>query len=179
MLTGVSYARIPASLQLGSKLFDIRKAIPISNSGGILMKQLLFVAAVVGLATTGCAQNGMLSRSGGGGHIIRSRQAPRPEIRQTAYRDSCCGVSSGCDGPSCGAGGCVTEGFASVVGEICNSCRGVGCGLCRGLRPHAGGYPEVNNFNPSPPTGQVAYPYYTTKGPRDFLLANPHSIGPN
>ncbi|MGD9634735.1 MAG: hypothetical protein AB7G28_21180 [Pirellulales bacterium] len=34
------------------------------------------------------------------------------------------------------------------------------------------------NFNPGPPVGQVAYPYYTTRGPRDFLLNNPPSIGP-
>jgi hypothetical protein len=29
-----------------------------------------------------------------------------------------------------------------------------------------------------PQTAQVAYPYYTTRGPRDFLVDNPPSIGP-
>ncbi|MEI6163983.1 MAG: hypothetical protein WCR23_06290 [Planctomycetota bacterium] len=29
-----------------------------------------------------------------------------------------------------------------------------------------------------PPTGAVAYPYYSTRGPRDFLAKNPPSIGP-
>jgi hypothetical protein len=29
-----------------------------------------------------------------------------------------------------------------------------------------------------PQTGAVTYPYYTTRGPRDFLSANPGSIGP-
>jgi hypothetical protein len=29
-----------------------------------------------------------------------------------------------------------------------------------------------------PPTGTVAYPYYTTRGPRDFLAKCPPSIGP-
>ena len=29
-----------------------------------------------------------------------------------------------------------------------------------------------------PPTAQVAYPYYTIRGPRDFLIDNPPSIGP-
>jgi hypothetical protein len=29
-----------------------------------------------------------------------------------------------------------------------------------------------------PPCGQVTYPYYTTRGPRDFLLNNPPRIGP-
>jgi hypothetical protein len=28
-----------------------------------------------------------------------------------------------------------------------------------------------------PPTAQVAYPYYTIRGPRDFLIDNPPSIG--
>lgn len=32
-------------------------------------------------------------------------------------------------------------------------------------------------FNPGPPSGTVAYPYYTHRGPRDFLLDNPPSIG--
>jgi hypothetical protein len=30
---------------------------------------------------------------------------------------------------------------------------------------------------PGPPTGTVAYPYYTLHGPRDFLVDNPPSIG--
>lgn len=30
---------------------------------------------------------------------------------------------------------------------------------------------------PGPPTAQVAYPYYTVRGPRDFLMDNPPSIG--
>jgi hypothetical protein len=34
------------------------------------------------------------------------------------------------------------------------------------------------NFNPGPPVAQTAYPYYTLRGPRDFLLDNPPSIGP-
>ncbi len=29
-----------------------------------------------------------------------------------------------------------------------------------------------------PPTGAVTYPYYTTRGPRDFLASNPRGIGP-
>ncbi len=29
-----------------------------------------------------------------------------------------------------------------------------------------------------PPMGTVAYPFYTTRGPRDFYAANPPSIGP-
>ena len=29
-----------------------------------------------------------------------------------------------------------------------------------------------------PPTAAVTYPYYTTRGPRDFLLDQPPTIGP-
>ena len=32
--------------------------------------------------------------------------------------------------------------------------------------------------DPMPPSGAVAYPYYTLRGPRDFLDRNPRSIGP-
>ena len=37
---------------------------------------------------------------------------------------------------------------------------------------------QNHNCAPGPPTGQTAYPYYTLRGPRDFLLGNPPSIGP-
>lgn len=29
-----------------------------------------------------------------------------------------------------------------------------------------------------PPTAAVTYPYYTTRGPRDFLASDPRGIGP-
>jgi hypothetical protein len=41
---------------------------------------------------------------------------------------------------------------------------------------HHGG-PLLDAGPYGPPTAQVAYPYYTTRGPRDFLLNNPPSIG--
>jgi len=42
-------------------------------------------------------------------------------------------------------------------------------------RRNSGGEYE---FAAGPPTGAVSYPYYTTRGPRDFLARNPRSIGP-
>lgn len=44
------------------------------------------------------------------------------------------------------------------------------------------GYPHHHHHREyvgpqGPPTAQVAYPYYTIRGPRDFLLDNPPSIG--
>jgi hypothetical protein len=80
--------------------------------------------------------------------------------------------------------------------SACNQCNGRGCCVCGGCCPGqccetytgcpcqtqgpgccASGDHQYN-FNPGPPTGQTAYPYYTVRGPRDFLLAKPPSIGP-
>jgi len=75
----------------------------------------------------------------------------------------------------------------------CGRCGGHGCGLfarCAGLFGHGGGllghrrgtdgaeggYAEAGVGGP--PVGQVTYPYYTNRGPRDFLAENPRGIGP-
>ncbi len=42
--------------------------------------------------------------------------------------------------------------------------------------PH-GYYRDQYQSQGAPPSPQVAYPYYTTRAPRDFLLDNPPSIG--
>lgn len=47
----------------------------------------------------------------------------------------------------------------------CRGCGGRGCGMC-----------QRQAAPPAPAT--VAYPYYTLRGPRDFLARNPQSIGP-
>ena len=66
---------------------------------------------------------------------------------------------------ACGGRGCASCGHAS-----CNACGGRGCASCGGRRAEA--------FTPGPPTGAITYPYYTLRGPRDFLARNPQSIGP-
>ena len=60
---------------------------------------------------------------------------------------------------------------------FCNAAPGPGCGVCSvcGCGPSGD---HNYNFNPGPPVAQTAYPYYTLRGPRDFLLNNPPSIGP-
>ncbi len=76
--------------------------------------------------------------------------------------------------------------------DSCSDCGGGGCASCgSGGRGYAGGRgghlppgceaanEEANAmYAGGPPTGAVAYPYYTTRGPRDFLASNPPSIGP-
>jgi len=47
-------------------------------------------------------------------------------------------------------------------------------------RAGGGGGPPANaQPAPGPSAGAVSYPYYTTRGPRDFLAADPRGIGPN
>jgi hypothetical protein len=45
------------------------------------------------------------------------------------------------------------------------------------LGHNAGNALNSRPFTAGPPTATVAYPYYTHRGPRDFLLDNPPSIG--
>lgn len=79
--------------------------------------------------------------------------------------------------------GCVARNRA------CNSCNGpLGCRPCKigwqrggtDYQAHLshseyrqGGGQDLGNAG----AAQVAYPYYTTRGPRDFLLNNPPTIG--
>jgi hypothetical protein len=88
----------------------------------------------------------------------------------------------------CGPDGCET----GACGPACQDCADGTCkprhvGRYGGLAKHhltpeeraalAGS--DYGATTPAgPPTGAVAYPYYTTRGPRDFLAKNPPSIGP-
>lgn len=131
------------------------------------------------LMAVGCANNGLMARKNCGDdcRVATSRHAPRPTIMRTACRPDC-GDEIDCEqcDQACNDG-CrgLVDGMA---GGFCQSCCPV-CGCTNGLCPHAGGYPEATSFNQGPPTGQVAYPYYTTRGPRDYLACHPQSIGPN
>ena len=78
--------------------------------------------------------------------------------------------AEGCAGGECG---CAGGGYNCVDGV----CSGTSCssgGLMS--RPH--GYPAQADYMAGPPTASVTYPYYTVRGPRDFLLDSPPGIGP-
>ena len=70
-------------------------------------------------------------------------------------------------GGGCGPGGCPGAGggamghLLNVPQHLKNGCINGNCGQVMG-----------------PTAGMVQYPYYTTRGPRDFFLNNPPSIGP-
>lgn len=165
------------------------------------MKQCIALAALACLLATGCAQM-RGTDCGDSCHVATSRRAPRPLITRDASRpsarlfanrgcctsdcDTCsaegctdgsCCLGGGCQGGACGAcDGCSCGGPCSRLAERVAS--GMCCGGCAGMGGHGGTYPEYPTYNPGPPVGQVAYPYYTTRGPRDFLMKNPPSIGP-
>ncbi|HID77579.1 MAG TPA: hypothetical protein EYP56_16485 [Planctomycetaceae bacterium] len=67
-------------------------------------------------------------------------------------------------------GSCI-QGSCQTCPELCRGC-GLGLGLGWGNRP------DPDAFVPGPPTGAITYPYYTVRGPRDFLAAEPRPIGP-
>lgn len=62
-------------------------------------------------------------------------------------------------------------------GAVCGCNAGHGHGGLHGRHRGGGPGPEAMGMG-GPPTGAVAYPYYTTRGPRDFFTNNPPSIGP-
>ena len=93
----------------------------------------------------------------------------------------CCGTPHG----PC-AGGCANDGYFHPSHGCCGqtACAEDGGGPCPCPGPcaerccHGAGAQAFDNGPPGPPTGTVTYPYYTTRGPRDFLCKNPPSIGP-
>ena len=75
----------------------------------------------------------------------------------------------------CGRFGCGRD------GKLCLSCNGKLKGLIGGITPPQRGSIPHTQVPPMQMGGQgvpsYVYPYYTTRGPRDFLMANPPSIG--
>lgn len=81
-----------------------------------------------------------------------------------------------CMGGSCAQAPENCQSCGESSGESCDKCRDPGrCRECGGRGCELCCRQEVA---PGPPTGTVTYPYYTTRGPRDFLAKNPRSIGP-
>jgi hypothetical protein len=101
--------------------------------------------------------------------------------------DDCNDQACGYCGPNCGAcgpngcqqgacqggcqgncqGGCCCDGR-----QACACCPAPDCATDRAAVASQLGGPA------GPPCGQVTYPYYTTRGPRDYFAAHPPSIGP-
>jgi len=154
------------------------------------MNRWLWIGMLAGLlaVNTGCLRhntrggcsNGMCHAGSGhcGGHCQQCGPQGGKFLGKVGARMRGCGPSCGSCGPSCG-----------------NSCGPAGCHPGplgwqqggHGYSSHLNAGPlghrapqalENRPFTPGPPSAQVAYPYYTHRGPRDFLLDNPPSIGP-
>jgi len=98
-----------------------------------------------------------------------------------------CGLGGG--GCGLGGGGCALKGKlggggCALKGKLGGGCGAGGCGLGgkllgAGQHPYGGAIPHTAQA-PGVGTGMApayAYPYYTTRGPRDFLMKKPPSIG--
>ena len=81
-------------------------------------------------------------------------------------------AGTGCGRHNLARGGCQGGCGYSQAG----SC---GCGQCgtSDRIPPLAGNAYVNGGPSGPPTGAYAYPYYTVRGPRDFLRNEPPTIG--
>ena len=95
----------------------------------------------------------------------------------------------GCGLAGCGGGAGCLSGHGLGGGHGCGGrgCDVTGCKDCvRGVlqhslgQPYGGAVPHTTQPQGPPPAGAAptyAYPYYTTRGPRDFLAREPASIG--
>lgn len=86
------------------------------------------------------------------------------------------GIPGGCCGDHCD-GRC--GGRCPLAGRMAGALRQMPHPLANAMHcSHQRCANGVCGGTPGPEMGQVTYPYYTLRGPRDFFLANPPSIGP-
>ncbi len=114
-----------------------------------------------GLADGGCSDCGGSGCGGGGGLIRGGGGLIRGGLMGCGGGGMCtgrCGGLGGCGGQLTGQLQAQLDQFKAMTAR---NCANGGCGL-----------------PPGPQTGAVQYPYYTTRGPRDFFMCNPPSIGP-
>lgn len=78
----------------------------------------------------------------------------------------CAGRQCSCGNEGCGPGPLRPRGFAARQGP--------GGGLLANHGSRHGGEEEGMG---GPPSASIGYPYYTTRGPRDFFVNNPPTIG--
>ncbi len=159
------------------------------------MNRLLMIASVAFLltGTTGCMQHNVRGGSGGCSSCGTGGGCSTGNC-STGNCSSCGNHGGGIVGKlgnhPCGCaggtrGGCVPGPIGWQQGGMNYSDhlgppQGIGQGaIAQHLLPghYAAQQLQSQPFNPGPPTGTVAYPYYTHRGPRDFFLDNPPTIG--
>ncbi len=101
-------------------------------------------------------------------------------------------VAGACSAPGGGLHAPMMSGTCQHCPENCASCDPEGCpncaacedpggqwffqALCRGGRLGGGRCPP--HCASGPQSGTITYPYYTVRGPRDYLARSPRPIGP-
>lgn len=96
------------------------------------------------------------------------------------HKNKACSQCGGQGCPACGKGAYAGHGGHHDMNASYNQngdphyYGGQGGGACPNCGP--GGAGGGAGFGQGP--GQVVYPYYTTRGPRDFLQNNPPELGP-
>ena len=119
---------------------------------------LLMLMACAAAGATGCRHN-LACQDCGGTRI--GNGAVLAAVKQRI----CPHCGGGCEDGQCGLLGRLRGGAGALAG----GCGPNGCG-------HGAGAEAT--YPPGPPTAAYAYPYYTVRGPRDFLQDNPMGIGP-
>ncbi len=162
-------------------LFDTRAvfAVTVSDNPDRIaqkdsaMNRLLIIGSLTGLllAATGCMQG----KRGGGCNSGSCNSGDCNGGGQSR------GLLGKLGGKSCGNGNCGGCGRTGCVAGPLGWQQG-GLDYSSHLQPgvlghQAAGQLQNQQFTPGPPSAQVGYPYYTVRGPRDFLLDNPPSIG--
>lgn len=146
--------------------------------------RFMFAALAVALAMSSTGCQSMKSKGCGDSCAPCRPTCFGPAARPAA---GCCDTGccdTGCCDTGCCDSGCCGAGCCDCACNGCDSCQDGGCKLSQMAASNGpsmcplGPGDSVYDFNPGPPSGQTAYPYYTTRGPRDFLMANPPSIGP-
>ncbi len=130
------------------------------------MKRATFsvLTLIVLAGLVGCAHHRHLPASCVGGDCCT---APCPAGCCAPAGQGCCAPAQPncqtCEDPDADCGGPAKKHCCLLAGL----CRKKPCEPCEQPVAEAG-----------PPVGAITYPYYTTRGPRDFLAKNPGSIGP-
>ena len=165
------------------------------------MNRLVMVAALGALlvGSTGCLHHNVRKSGAGDCTSCASGNCASGNCNSCRALPNAFGVVGACVGGGCNSNcenGCATT--MGRMGGLAGVCGGQGCrpgcipgriGWQQGgldysahLQPgcmghHAGDAMNSRPFYPGPPTAQVGYPYYSHRGPRDFLVDNPPTIG--
>src|SRR5262249_7682358 len=121
--------------------------------------------------------NGCCNGQCGGGCPNGNCGCPNGNCAGGGYGPGGCGPQ-GCGPGGCGAGGLGPGGYAQAGNYNCRyGCRSA----CAPIPNLYAGQQAVDwqlGGPAGPPSAQVSYPYYTTRGPRDFFANHPPTIGP-